>query len=114
MCDQPIRMWCDELRGETIVLHSDSQVAISVLQHGRSRDTFMLDCARHVWMVLSLYQITLTSEHVPGESLTMSADALSRYHINAEYKARAERFIAENNLTVCPVPSHMFKLEYSI
>ena len=113
-CLVSLRMWCDELKGETVVLNSDSQVAISVLQHGRSRDPFMLDCARHVWMVLALYHITLISEHVPGESLIMSADALSRYHISDEYRLRAERFISENNLTVLPVAPHMFKMEYSI
>ena len=44
----------------------------------------------------------------------MSADALSRYHISDEYRARAQRFIDENKLYVRQVPPNMFSMDYPI
>ena len=113
-CLLALRMWCTDLYGETVVLNSDSQVAINVLQNGRSRDEFMLHCARNVWMILALHQITLISEHVPGESLTMSADALSRCHLGGEFKERAIDLINRNRLTVMDITPDMFNLDYSV
>ena len=113
-CLISLRLWSKDLRGETITLNSDSQIAVNVLQHGRSRDPFMLQCARNVWMLLSLYQITLISEHVSGESLILSADALSRYHLGGEFKERADYLIVSNNLTVVPISPDMLSLDYSI
>ena len=47
--------------------------------------------------------------HVPGESLTPSADALSHYHTGTSYQDIVHQMV-ENGVKIVSLPPHLFQL----
>ena len=62
----------------------DNQPAICVLASGQGRDTFMLSCAREIWLYSAKRDFTLIPTHSPGAQMS-TADALSRAHLRPDY-----------------------------
>ena len=56
-------------------------VAITILQNARSRDRFLLQWAREIWLLSAIHKFEIIAQHVPGQLMT-HADALSWAHLN--------------------------------
>ena len=84
-CVVALKLWVSKLNNSTVQLHCDSMVTVSVLQSGRGRDTFLLKCAREIWLLCATEQISLSVIHEPGINLSTTADALSRQHLAPKY-----------------------------
>ena len=87
-------------KGAHIVIHYDNSAAASVLQTGRGRDPFLMECARAAWMAQAILQIKVTYKHIAGANNTL-ADALSRAHVSASHNALAKDIVNRYNLEWC-------------
>jgi hypothetical protein len=109
-----LRQWAPTLRHKDVTLYSDSMVAVSVLQAGRSRDELLLTCAREIWLICTSFDINLTVTHVPGQSLEATADALSRLHMGEPFISRVENLLASRKLAMITVPDSIFSLDSAL
>ena len=87
-------------KGAHIVIHCDNSAAASVLQTGRGRDPFLMECARAAWMAQAILQIKVTYKHIAGANNTL-ADALSRAHVSSSHNALAKDIVNRYNLEWC-------------
>ena len=102
-----IRLWSDELHGHVVRVRCDNASAVSVLQHGRGRDPFLLACARDVWHLTARFNFEIRIEHVPGHENHL-ADQLSRYYVDKSCRAQIEDYIAHNDTTLHTIPPEWF------
>jgi hypothetical protein len=107
-CLVALRLWQDSLKGQKVHLHSDSATAVAVFQLGRGRSQTLQTIAREIWLLCAKWDISLQVSHIPGEQLTKSADALSRLHLGSPYYQRAQDFLTSNDITLSPIPDHLF------
>ena len=96
-------------RGGHIVIYCDNSAAVSVLQTGRGRDPFLLECARAAWMAQAIYQVQVTYKHIAGANNTL-ADALSRAHISRSHRALANDIVNKYNLQWCDPCLHVLNI----
>ena len=94
----------DSLRCTEIVIKTDNIASAYSLTTGRSKDPVLAACARELWLIAALQQLTVTIEHVPGHSLVL-ADALSRRHKAPDFQQYVIKTVKELKLKfVEPVP----------
>jgi hypothetical protein len=61
-----------------------------------------------MWLVAATHDLELQVTHIPGEQLTSSADALSRWHTAPVFQQRAQQYIDEHGLQLIDVPEEAF------
>ena len=71
------RLWGPDWTGLHIQIMCDNWACVCVLNNGRSRDTFLLACAREISLLMTEHDFRLTTSHIPGKNNDV-ADALSR------------------------------------
>jgi len=107
------RLWGRLWARSSVTLYLDNIACVQVLESGRSRDRFLLQCAREVWLCSAQWDFLVHARHTPGR-LNVLADALSRRHTNP---ARYDTIIAgqaPNGLYFEPVAPELFKFSYAI
>jgi hypothetical protein len=109
-CVAALKQWGPQLTGKAVTLHCDSATAVAVLQLGKGRDPFVQQCARELWLTTAIQDIQLKVEHVPGEQLALTADALSRYHLGPIYRKRVQELIKLSNVQLTPPRQGIFQL----
>jgi len=107
-----IKLWAPLLRDHIVRLQCDNSAAVSVLQTGRGRASFLLSCAREVWAYTADYKFEIQVEHIPGSNNTL-ADQLSRYHSDQSCRARVDEYIASEDPIIHVVEPYLFKLTKS-
>ena len=76
-----LRFWQSQLARQNIWIFCDNAATVAVMQSGRSVDPFLRACAREVWLLATLNDISLTTTHIAGV-LNQTADTLSRAHLS--------------------------------
>ena len=103
------KTWGQEWAGQRVRVVCDNSNACIAIQTGRSRDPFMQDCVRELFVECAIRDIELLAEHCPGK-LMIRADALSRAH---KSRAAAE-FVNKDDLlraaTRVTIPAERFAL----
>ena len=56
---------------------------VKVLASGKNKNKVLATCARNIWLLSSLCNITLQVDHIPGTDNTV-ADLLSRFKFDEE------------------------------
>ena len=82
--------------------------------HISKKESFLKTCAREIWLHCATWDVTLVVEHVSGESLTLTADALSRYHLGQVYRERVDVILKDWGITRVPVPQAVFTLSHDL
>lgn len=97
-----LKLWSKLYAQHIICIFCDNIAAVSVLNHGRCRDSVMLSCAREIWFLCATHNIDLRVSHKPGKDMS-SADALSR---------NFQKHITKLSVShiQCNVEPYMFKL----
>ena len=87
-----LKVWHLQWTGHRVLIHCDNQAVVSVLNAGKSRDTFLSKIARNIFMWLSACNIDLQVVHVAGKSNTV-ADLLSRWFITCNNFQKLQKLV---------------------
>ena len=90
-------------------LHSDSVMAVAVFQPGRGRDPLIQACAREIWLLCTIHDITPSCVHTPRDQLTDTADTLSHYHMGGMFRDRVHQIMNQGVRRV-PISDVCFEL----
>lgn len=104
-----VKLWAPRWAKHHVLLHCDNAAAVAVLQSGRSRDPFLLDCARQIWYYKATHDFVLDPHHKSGQDLT-TADALSRHHLSDRFRRHVAQLVSSGSYHRQPVDPYMFKL----
>lgn len=96
-------------RGSHILVQCDNIASVDVFRSRRGKNKVLLECARHLWMVQAILDVTISYEHIPGTENSI-ADSLSRLHINDSYKDIAFRYMQDNGITYVEPCLYMFSV----
>ena len=61
-----------------IQIHCDNMAVVQVLTSGGSRDSILATCARNIWLLSAMFNMTVNFSHIAGVQNTV-ADLLSRW-----------------------------------
>ena len=80
-----LKVWSSQWAGHRVRIWSDNTNACLAVQTGRSRDYFIQDCVREIFLYSAAADIELHVLHRPGVQLRR-ADALSRAHTAQHFR----------------------------
>ena len=97
-----IKVWSSLLCNHAVLLLCDNSAALSILQTGRDRASFMLSCARELWSYTAAYNFEIRVQHISGVQNTL-ADQISCYHSHVPCRAHIDNLLASDqfNFTCC-------------
>ena len=108
-----VKVWRERWAGWTVQIYCDNMNSVLVLQSGRSRDLFMRECAREIFLHSAAADIDLQVCHRPGLQMVW-ADALPREHMDPKY----EQFVREDPhlraATRVAVPDGFFRIRNTL
>ena len=92
-----LKTWAQRLQGCLVHLHTDNNMAVAIFQLGRGMpaEAYIQACARELWLICVPADITLVVSHIPGESLTETVDALSRFHMGHPFQGLVQHLVAQ-------------------
>ena len=74
---------------------------VKVLTSGKTKDVVLGTCARNIWMLSALFNISIHIEHISGKS-NVTADLLSRF----KFDQKSYELLATYVPNVLWVPTH--------
>lgn len=106
-----LKLWGLRWSGLRLTVRCDNEVAVTVLNTGRCRNSFLNSCLRELCYLAAIHEFEIRPVHVPGVS-NCYADILSRWDSNnlagrTEFLAHAQHV----NLQAVPVPDDMFQFD---
>ena len=108
-----LKVWCHQWAGHRVKVWSDNTNACAAVTTGRSRDLFVQDCVREIFLFTAAHDIELHVSHRPGVQL-IRADALSRAHTAQHFRdwIRSDPLLAAAREIV--VPDMFFELDNAL
>ena len=88
-----VKIWQSKLQGLALELLVDNEATVHAINNQRSKDIFMQNCLRELWLCLALNNINLRARYVEGHANSF-ADALSRLHLGSEFAMRVSSIVA--------------------
>ena len=84
-----LKVWSQIWANKKVKMFCDNQAVVEVLNTGKTKDPFLVTCARNVWVITAIFDIEIIVIHVPGKN-NHKAYLLSRWVImvNPEDKLR--------------------------
>lgn len=106
-----LKLWGLRWSGLRLTVRCDNAVAVTVLNTGWCRNSFLNSCLRELCYLAAIHEFEIRAVHVPGVS-NCYADILSRWDSNnlagrTEFLAHAQHV----NLQAVPVPDDMFQFD---
>lgn len=101
-----VKLWAATWSNSSVQIYGDNAATVAVLNSGRGRDRFLLQCAREIWLLSATHKFILSAKHVPGKDNVL-ADSLSRLHLSHGFLHSLEAFDPANELLV---DAYLFKL----
>ena len=105
-----LKVWKQQWSGRRVRVWSDNTNACCAVQTGRSRDCYIQDCVREIFLFTAVYDVELHVLHRPGVELTR-ADALSRAHTAQSFRRWIEADSVLQGATEVKVPDSYFDLD---
>ena len=78
-----LKIWGQCWANKRIKIYCDNKAVVDILTYGRARDAIMATCARNIWLLAALYNISLIVVHIEGENNSI-ADLLSRWNYSED------------------------------
>lgn len=72
--------WAKRWQNQSVCVHSDNEAAVTIINAGYSKDTYIMHLLRCLFFVRSLFCISVTAKHIPGVD-NVWADSISRNHL---------------------------------
>ena len=76
-----LKIWATQWNNKKLLIKCDNMAVVEVLTSGRTRDNILAACARNVWLLSNMFNISIHIEHIPGKQ-NVVADLLSRYQLD--------------------------------
>ena len=73
-----LKLWTHLWPDKWVRLYCDNQAVVQVLSTGNTRDTVLGACARSIWLLTAMYNISIDFTHIVGTP-NVVADLLSRW-----------------------------------
>ena len=105
-----VKVWRERWAGWVVQIFCDNMNSVHVLQSGRSRDLFMRECAKEIFLHTAACDIELQICHRPGVSMIW-ADALSREHTGPAYAQFVRQDPHLQAATRITVPQEYFRVD---
>ena len=84
---------------------------VDVLTSGKTKDPTPACCARNIWLLSAIYNISIHIEHIPGKS-NIVADLLSRFKFDAASRHSLDQYVP--NFIWVPTHIDLTKLDYDL
>ena len=78
-----LKVWGHLCSNKLIEIFCDNRSVVDVLSFGRALDQILATCARNVWLLSAMYNISIVVPHIQGTK-NVVADLLSRWHNTAD------------------------------
>lgn len=106
-----LKLWGSQWSGLRLTGRCDYEVAVTVLNTGRCRNSFLNSSWRELCYLAAIHEFEICAFHVPGVS-NCYADILSRWDSNdiagkTKFFAHAQHV----NVQAVPVPDDMFQFD---
>ena len=108
-----LKVWKKQWSGLRVRVWSDNMNACLAVQTGRSRDAFMQDCTREIFLYTAAYDVELHVLHKPGVDLRR-ADALSRAHTAQRFRDWVQRDPLLARAQQIQVPDSYFEINNTL
>ena len=106
-----IRLWGEQWSHQHVRLYVDNASVVQVCNSGYTRDSFLAQCIRNIWLHTSVWDICLEVHHIPGYR-NKTADLLSRWQNNHSCNHSLNELIS--NPVWCNVQPSLFQLNEQI
>ena len=104
-----VKMWGKEWRGHKVEIVTDNMNACLAVRSGRSRDPYMQQCVREIFVTKVKFDIELQIRHQAGKEL-VRADALSRMCVDKRFEEWVRNDELLRQADRMPVPQEYFRL----
>ena len=105
-----VKVWRQQWAGHRVQVFCDNTNACVAATTGRSRDPFIQECVRELFLFKAAHDIELTVTHRPGVQMER-ADALSRAHTDKRYSEWIDNDAVLAASQRIAVPEHFFAFE---
>ena len=104
-----VKVWKHRFTGHHVRVNCDNMDSVYILNTGRSRDKFLLKCAREIWLLAARHDFNISAVHVSSQA-NAHADALSRVVANSRHLDRFANMRDSEQYTRVDVDPYMFKI----
>ena len=73
-----LKIWAHQWANKKLHVKCDNMAVVEVLLSGKTKDSMLATCARNIWMLTAIFNISIHIEHIPGK-YNVTADLLSRF-----------------------------------
>ena len=87
-----LKVWGQSWANKRIQIFCDNRAVVDTLNSGRARDDILATCARNIWLLTAMFNITLVTSHVYGAKNAL-ADLLSRWGKTPDNEEKLAQFI---------------------
>ena len=78
-----LKVWANQWSNKKLRIKCDNMAVVEVLTSGKTKDNILATCARNVWLLCAVFNISIHIEHIPGKQ-NVIADLLSRYKFDTK------------------------------
>ena len=97
-----LKIWAYQWKDKKIRVKCDNMAVVEVLTSGKTKDGTLGTCARNIWMLSALFNISIHIEHVSGKS-NVIADLFSRF----KFDQQSYELLSTHVPNVSWVPTHI-------
>ena len=104
-----VMLWGERFSGKNILIYSDNQCSVELINRGKSTCRFMQNCLRDILFVAARNEFQIRIEHLSSEA-NRKSDLLSRVALNSK---NLDLFLQENShltLHECEISQELFDI----
>ena len=106
-----LKVWGQNWANKRVHIFCDNRAVVDTLNFGRARDDILATCARNIWLLTAMFNITLVTTHVYGTK-NVIADLLSRWDKTADNVKKISTIYTKPHMGGHTIGSYIVKLQY--
>ena len=106
-----LKVWASAWSNKIIDIKCDNLAVVEVLTSNKTKDAFLATCARNVWLICAIFNISIRVWHIPGK-YNHIADLLSRWTVTPDPSYKLQQMLP--NYVWIPTHVDFLKLNYDI
>ena len=97
-----LKLWAYQWKDKKIRIKCDNMAVVEVLTLGKTKDGVLGTCARNIWMLSALFNISIHIDHISGK-FNVIPDLLSRF----KFDQKSYELLATYVPNVLWLPTHI-------